>query len=160
MPFTPFHFGPNASIALPAHKYIDVVAFTFVSIAIDIEPLLVMIFNPNYPLHGIAHSFLGATFIGIIWGLIVFCNWNSVGKFMKYIRLPYATTIKKAIVSGIFGSWFHVLLDAPIYPDIKPFYPMPINPFYGLIDIPRMYLICTICFILAFSIYVKIKIKH
>ena len=160
MPFTPFHFGPNACIALAANKYIDIIAFIFASVMIDIEPLLVIIFNLNYPLHGLAHSFLGATLIGLLWGFIVFRYRNVSAHFMKKIKFPYVTNLGKAILSGILGGWFHVLLDAPIYADIRPFYPVSRNPFYGLLDDPKMYLFCAICFIPAFALYVIIKIKN
>jgi membrane-bound metal-dependent hydrolase YbcI (DUF457 family) len=124
---------------------------------IDIEPLLVIIFNLNYPLHGLAHSFLGATLIGLLWGFIVFRYRNVSAHFMEKIKFPYVTNLGKAILSGILGGWFHVLLDAPIYADIRPFYPVSRNPFYGLLDDPKMYLFCAICFVPAFALYFIIK---
>jgi len=33
------------------------------------------------------------------------------------------------ILAGVSGWTFHVLLDAPLYYDIKPLYPLKINPF-------------------------------
>ncbi len=52
MPFTPFHFGPAASIGLATRKYIDIPAILLVNIATDIELLLAMLFNFAYPIHG------------------------------------------------------------------------------------------------------------
>jgi len=34
------------------------------------------------------------------------------------------------IVAGALGTGLHVLLDAPLYDDIKPLYPIATNPFY------------------------------
>ena len=59
MPFTPFHFGPSATIAFPLRGKIDIPVFILANVAIGIEPLTVMILNLSYPLHGYAHSFLG-----------------------------------------------------------------------------------------------------
>ncbi len=39
MPFTPFHFGPSAVIALPLNRYIDIPTFLLANIAVDIEPI-------------------------------------------------------------------------------------------------------------------------
>lgn len=72
MPFTPFHFGPHACMALPINKKINIIVFILVNIIIDIEPLLVIIFNLSYPLHGYAHTFIGASIIGGIWGFIAY----------------------------------------------------------------------------------------
>lgn len=44
MPFTPFHFGPHILIALPFRRHVDMVSFVTASIAMDIEPLLVLFF--------------------------------------------------------------------------------------------------------------------
>ena len=44
MPFTPFHFGAHACIAIPLRKIIDIPVFILSNIIIDIEPLIVMIF--------------------------------------------------------------------------------------------------------------------
>ena len=69
MPFTPFHFGPSAVIALPLNRYIDIPAFLLANIAVDIEPLAVMSLSLSYPLHGYAHSILVVSIIGVIFGL-------------------------------------------------------------------------------------------
>ena len=47
MPFTPFHFGPHACVAFAANKKIDIPVFILANIAVDIEPLSVMLFNLN-----------------------------------------------------------------------------------------------------------------
>jgi len=68
MPFTPFHFGAHACVAFPFNKKIDIPVFILANVAIDIEPLLVITLNLHYPLHGYAHTFIGAIFIGTLWG--------------------------------------------------------------------------------------------
>ncbi len=70
MPFTPFHFGAHACAALPAGKKINILVFILANVIIDIEPLLIMIFNFAYPLHGYAHTFLGTSIIGFLWAAL------------------------------------------------------------------------------------------
>lgn len=153
MPFTPFHFGVHATVALPLKKRIDIPAFILANVIIDIEPLLVMIFNLNYPLHGYAHTFIGSFIIGSLWGSIAYALRGPLAKIMHFLKLPYLPALKISILSGAAGGCLHVLFDAPVYADIKPFFPLNVNPLYGLISMPSMYLLCTLLFIPAFILY-------
>jgi hypothetical protein len=57
MPFTPYHFGPHPCVALPLNRYIDIAVFIGANIMIELEPILVLTFKPNYPLQGYCHTF-------------------------------------------------------------------------------------------------------
>ncbi|MCK5707530.1 MAG: hydrolase [Candidatus Aureabacteria bacterium] len=153
MPFTPYHFGAHACIALPLRKRINILVFVLANVVIDIEPLSVMVFNLSYPLHGYAHTFLGAVIIGGIWGGIAYQFKKIFITLLKILKLPYEFTIKQYVFSGVFGSLLHVLFDAPLYTDIQPFYPIKANPLYGLISNPVMYKICFLLFIPAIILY-------
>lgn len=160
MPFTPFHFGPSACLSLPLRRYIDVPVFILANVVIDTEPLLVMIFNFSYPLHGLAHTFAGAAIIGLCFGFTAFFAKEFIEPIMKKtLRLRYTASLKKYTTSAILGSWFHVLLDSPLYIDIRPFYPFSdINPFLGIIRGDLMYKICAYAFIPAMVVYVLMVI--
>ena len=160
MPFTPFHFGPSATIAFPLRGKIDIPIFILANVAIDIEPLTVMILNLSYPLHGYAHSFLGGGLVGALWGIVAFKCKDILRGVMQFFGLKYQTTIATAVISGILGAFSHVLIDAPIYTDIKPFYPLIINPFYGLVSEKTMYLSCSASFIPALLFYIKARNKQ
>jgi membrane-bound metal-dependent hydrolase YbcI (DUF457 family) len=154
MPFTPFHFGPSATVGIPLSKNIDVFVFILANVVIDIEPLLVMIYKLNYPLHGYAHTFIGAIILGAIWGLTAWIFRVPIKWIVQdVLKFPFTPSKSKMILSGILGSCFHVLLDSPIYSDIKPFYPLHANPMYGLIDDFAMYTLCTIFLIPAVILY-------
>ncbi len=135
MPFTPFHFGAHACVALPFNMSLNIIVFLLANVIIDIEPLLVIIFNFDYPLHGYAHTFLGAAILGAIWGLLTFKFKKPLEKLLQILRLQSGYNLKQYIVSGVLGAVLHVLFDAPLYSDIKPFYPFANNPFYGVIDL-------------------------
>ena len=87
MPFTPFHFGAHACIAFPLNKRIDIPVFILANVAIDIEPLLVITLNLSYPLHGYVHTFVGAVFIGGLWGLIAFKYKYFLEKLKRFLKL-------------------------------------------------------------------------
>ena len=154
MPLTPFHFGPSALVAFVFNRKLDFPVFVLANVVIDMEPLIVLVFNLSYPLHGYAHSFLGAIVAGSLWGLLAFRAKDITAFLMKIIGLPYYTGIGKCICSGIAGALFHVLLDAPLYADMKPFYPLRANPFYGIITGHLEYVLCVLSFIPAIILYI------
>lgn len=153
MPFTPFHFGAHACVALPLQKRLDVPVFILSNVFIDIEPLLVMLFNLNYPLHGYAHTFVGSFIIGSLWGCVAYMLRRPLSRAMNFLKLSYTPSLGMSVLSGAFGGCLHVLFDSPIYADIKPFYPLSINPMYGLISNPMMYLLCALFFIPAIVLF-------
>ena len=156
MPFTPFHFGPHACVALPLQRYIDVPIFIGANVVVDIEPLLVMIFQPNYPLHGYCHTFLIGGLLGLFFAVAAYPFRQFIGKAMSLVRLPYSPTLLKMVVSGILGVWMHILFDSPLYIDIKPFYPLSANPLYGVISLNAAYITCMLLFLPALLIYLNI----
>lgn len=154
MPFTPFHFGPHAAAALPLQRYIDVPVFIAANIVVDIEPMLVMLLDLKYPLHGYCHTLLIGGLIGLLFGCAAYPFRSAIGKGMSRLRLPYFPTLAKMAVSGMLGAWLHVLFDALIYSEIEPFYPLSsVNPFHGLVSDTALYVICALFFLPAAAIY-------
>jgi len=142
MPFTPFHVGPHATVGFAFQKYIDVPVFVLSNIAIDLEPLAVILFKFEYPLHGYFHTFLFGGLVGLVglvWGLVACMIPKQITTLMNKFYLGYTPVPIKTVFSGILGVWFHILFDAPIYKDIRPFFPYEFNPFYGLVYLPNMY---------------------
>lgn len=153
MPFTPFHFCPAATFALLGKRFLDLPAFVLINVAIDIEPLLVIIFGLNYPLHGYCHTFLISSLIAGLFSIVLYSGRRFTSRIMKVMRLPYEINFKKIILSALLGAWFHVFLDAIIYTDIRPFYPFSVNPLYGVINTPILYLLCGLFFAPALFLY-------
>lgn len=161
MPFTPFHFGPSACVSLPVNRFIDFPVFLLANVAIDMEPLLVMVFDLSYPVHGIAHTFAGGAVIGLVCGLIGYFSRASLAGFMNMVRLPYSPSFTKYLISGMLGAWLHVLLDAPLYGDIMPLYPFSHeNPLLWSIQSDIMYTLCAAAFIPALGLYLIILAFH
>lgn len=160
MPFTPFHFGANSCIAFLFKKYIDFPVFIIINVIVDLEPLAVMLFNLRYPVHGYCHTFLVGSLIGALAAILFYFGKGLLKGLMKLLHLPYDTSLRKILFSSVLGVWFHVLLDAPLYSDIRPFYPSINNPLYGRVEFFIMYLTCTILFIPAFILYMKNRLKR
>jgi len=158
LPFTPFHLGPALAIGLPIRKYIHAPTFIIANVIIDIEPLLVILLDLNYPLHGYLHTFIGAIIVGLSLGYIVYlldAMFNNV--WNKLLLTPGSSTcLRQFLIAGISGTALHVLLDAPLYYDIKPFYPLATNPIYYSESNSMIYITCIILGIIGLIYYVHI----
>jgi len=153
VPFTPYHFGPAALLALPAKKYIDIPTFVFANVAVDLEPLTVILLPLNYPLHGFCHTLLIGTAVGLLWGLLAYFIKDIFKWPMQFFQLPCKTCISKMLLSGILGVWLHIIFDSTLYRDIRPLWPSNANPLFRIIKPSSVYLICEIACIAAVVIF-------
>ncbi|MCI0354322.1 MAG: hypothetical protein L0099_04665, partial [Acidobacteria bacterium] len=64
MPFTPFHFGPGATVKAMAAQHFSLTVFAFAQVAIDLEPLYFMLRDED-PLHRFFHTYVGATAVAL-----------------------------------------------------------------------------------------------
>jgi len=116
---------------LPLRRYLHVPTFLVASVIVDVEPLLVLVLGLSYPLHGYLHTFLFASLTGMTLGYVMF----SLDRLLN----PVYTALR---FTGALGAAFHVLLDSPLYGDIRPLFPLALNPFYN----PRLsYAVYTFC---------------
>ncbi len=133
MPFTPFHLGPALAIGLPLRKFIHAPTFIIANVILDLEPFFVLLFNLDYPLHGYAHTILAAIPVSLILGSVLYRLDFILNNFWHKLFLTPIKSNQKFesfILAGFLGSILHILFDAPLYSDIRPLYPLTINPFY------------------------------
>jgi len=150
MPFTPFHFGPCAAIGLPLQRHVDLPMLLLANVAVDLEPLLVLSgVVRDYPVHGYCHSLLVGTGVGLLLALACYPLRGLFRVFHQRLRIHYAPTLPRMMLWAVLGVWFHVLLDAPLYGDIRPFWPSQANPLYSLVDPDLMYDLCAVSFLPA-----------
>ncbi|NJL31900.1 MAG: hypothetical protein HC898_09855 [Phycisphaerales bacterium] len=97
------------------------------------EPLLVLIYNLDYPLHGYCHTLLIGGLVGLLFATAAYPLRNLIGKSMKFLRLPYSPTYLKMAFSGVAGACLHILFDAILYLDIRPFYPFEASVIWYLV---------------------------
>lgn len=156
MPLTPFHWGPGLLIALVLISYIDLPTFLVASVIIDVEPILVLIFNLDYPLHGFFHSFLGGTIVAILLGVVMNKIRKSLTPLLSFFKLEEKTSFRNILLASLSGIYIHILLDSRMHMDIKPFYPLDFNPFLSgnMSAVWGIYMFCIWCFIGAAIFYV------
>ncbi len=170
MPFTPYHLGPALGFGLPLRKYLHVPTFIVANIIVDVEPFLVLFLGLRYPLHGYLHTFVLAFLLGLALGYTMFLFEKVLCPLYKVFLLEPNSNLrlKSFLVAGISGTMFHVLLDSPLYNDIRPFYPLTMNPLYNPALSLEVYSFCVWMGILgiiyyvgliAFSAYKKLRKK-
>ncbi len=104
------------------------------NVAPDLEPLTVLVLGLRYPIHGYFHTFLAAALAGALLGLIMWVmeRWLRGLYRLLYLEPPrYRGGLTSYIVAGVAGWGIHVLLDSPLYSDIRPLYPYLANPLYA-----------------------------
>ncbi|MHA1609708.1 MAG: metal-dependent hydrolase [Candidatus Njordarchaeales archaeon] len=153
MPFTPFHLGPALLIALVLLPYIDIVAICLGAIIPDIEPAYYLLFTDKGPYHGFFHSFVGATILGVISAIVLYPLRKQYLWIIRKFGLEQSTNMKKITASAFIGTYSHIILDMFLYPEMKPFYPIQINPFLYALSPANIYGLCTFSFILALIVY-------
>ncbi len=79
---------------------------------------------------------------------------------MKLLRIPYDTSLKKMVISGVLGLWIHVIIDSIDHYDVQPFWPYPKNPLWRLgklrLTQDNVKMICGLFIVAAILIYVSI----
>jgi membrane-bound metal-dependent hydrolase YbcI (DUF457 family) len=130
------------------------------NIAVDLEPLLVMVCGLVYPLHGYCHTFVGGGLVGLLLGLIAFLFRKPIVNVMSLLRLPYNQTLGKMLISGVLGAWLHILFDAPLYTDIKRFYPLSVNPFLDIVSVNALYTMPGLLIFPALAVYLLIAFSN
>mgnify|MGYP000571886920 CR=1 FL=1 len=126
------------------------------SVILDIEPLLVLIYGLKYPLHGYLHTLLLSIPVGIAVGYVMYLLENIFKPLYRILLLEVSKSYTKKvfIASGIIGTASHVLLDSPLYHDIKPLYPLITNPLYNPQLTPIIYSICIYLGLLGLALYI------
>jgi hypothetical protein len=140
-------------VGLPLHRVIDLPLFLAANVLVDFEPLLVMTFKWDAPLHGHFHTLLIGGLVGLVGATAAFPFRRAIQRGMHLIRLPYTAAYWKMALSGILGAWLHVLFDAVLYHDVKPFFPWEGNPFLGIVSSSTVVGVCTVAFVPALILY-------
>ena len=159
MPITPYHWGPLSVLGLLLFNIFDFPTLLISGIILDIEPFIIIGFGLNRPFHGTFHNFLFGFVIAIFTAIILY-KWQApIKKIMAIFKLEQDSSFGKILWTSIFGVYSHILLDSPLYTDIRPFYPLKENPFYHAFSLHHVYLFCSVLFPIAIVLYVvRVKI--
>ena len=160
MPFTPYHFAPAGLIGLPFYKRMDLPLFVFSNVAIDVEVLVDMKFFPGLPIHGYAHTLIGAMAAGIVIALLAYPVRSLLAGAMSIVNLNYKPTFVKMLIGAILGGWFHVIVDSFCWYDVIPFWPLQkYNRFYQYLGASKVQTICLLCIIPLVICYIILIAK-
>ncbi len=124
MPITPYHFGPSGFIGLLFKRWLDLPIFVLANVVVDVEVATIFLLHLSYPLHHYAHTLLGGAVVGIVWGLLAMPLRPLFASLMRVLRLPYETSLAKAVLSGVLGVWLHVLIDGLYHRDVRLAWPI------------------------------------
>lgn len=160
MPFTPFHFGPNLWIGILLLKFINIGAFLLSNIIIDLEPLIVLLFNLEYPLHGYIHSYFIMTLIAIPSTILYHRFLFLFNKFLKPFKFAQESSKKTIYSSFLLGFYFHIFLDSILYKDIIPFWPFTFKPFFAISSSATIYIFCMASFVIAVFFFFIVRRKN
>jgi uncharacterized membrane protein YeaQ/YmgE (transglycosylase-associated protein family) len=162
MPITPFHLGPAVVVKAVLRDKFSITIFGFSQILIDLQPLFSML-GADIALHGLSHTYLGATVIAIIAGFIgrplcqFFLRWwnrhlSTTETSLLIVKENFSWSI--AFSSAFIGTYSHILLDSIMHADLIAFYPLNIkNSLLGLVPIDTLHVVCFIAGIIGAVIY-------
>jgi len=127
------------------------------SIAPDIQPFIIIFFNLPGALHGPPlHTFIGSTILlALPLTALVFILRKPIQIITSPLKLKQNATIPTILIGALIGVYSHILLDAILYTDIQPFYPITMNPLLSQDPLRYyiMYTACAIAFIIALAMY-------
>lgn len=90
---------------------------------VDIEVLVIVLFDLGYPDHRYCHTFLVGSVLGLLWGAAAYPSRHLFKWLMQILRIPYQTSFRKMLISGVLGVWLHVLIDGIYHFDVRIFWP-------------------------------------
>jgi len=150
MPFTPFHLGPGALFKSTGGRHFSFMIFGGSQVLMDLEPL-VRIIRRDAVLHGASHTVAGAFGIGVVSAVAG----RPVSQFALWLlgqrdpRISWTV----AFASAFIGTYSHIVLDAVMHPDMRPFWPFTVgNPLLGAIHVGALHLLCVACGLLGMTI--------
>ena len=157
MPFTPFHLGPALLLALLCYRWFDLPTVLAASVAVDARAALVYFGLLDPPLHGPLHTFLGATAVALSLAGTWYLVRPRFVPVLSAFRLRRTRSFAAVLAAAIVGVWLHVLLDATLYADVRPFAPASdANPFLwplGAATPTVVYLGCVAAGVLGTALY-------
>jgi len=154
MPFTPFHLGPALLFGLLLYQYLDLPTFLVSNIIIDIEPFIILTRGLPIPLHGPFHSYTMSALVSLVTALVMLLVKPVTRPVATLFRLRQESSPLRIFATALLGIYFHVTLDAFLYPEMGLMYPLESNPLLGLVSINSVYFFCTLCLPLGFALYI------
>jgi len=158
MPITPFHMGSGLLVKAVCGRHVSLIVFGFSQVAMDIETL-VRIVRDDVVLHGFAHTYLGATVVGLVSmvlgrpvGQAILDRWapDPRSAFESWLRGPKLISWPAATVGAFVGTYSHVLLDSVMHSDMQPLAPLSgANALLGIVSLGALHVGCVLSGVLG-----------
>ena len=132
MPFTPFHMGPGLAMKAVGGRHFSLMVFGFSQVVMDLEPL-VRIYRGDAVLHGLTHTYLGASMIALVSVMTgrPICEWllrrfvpAPSWRFLAWLWGDAHITWPAAFIGAFAGTYSHVFLDSVMHADMRPLLPL------------------------------------
>ncbi|PKP52050.1 MAG: hydrolase [Candidatus Altiarchaeales archaeon HGW-Altiarchaeales-3] len=159
MPFTPFHLGAGLLIGMIFFRRINIPAILLASVIVDFRAIYCL-FIGHCPMHGFFHTFAGASILGLWVIALIYFSRAWLFKISKLFKIEQNYSLHSIVCGALIGVWVHILLDAFLYPEIHPFWPVEGNTrLLGVMSSPMVYGLCTAGFLIGGLLYVWYLIK-
>ena len=137
MPFTPLHLGPALLAGMILYSYLDFPTLVLASVIVDLEPLTILVLGLNQsssmglPIHWFFHSFLGGSLAALLTSVVMLRTEKLLKPIHDIVGLRRVVRRGNVLLAAFTGVYLHIVLDSILYTDIRPLFPLSINPFLG-----------------------------
>lgn len=128
MPPTLLHLGPALLLGVVLYRYVDLPTVLLASVVVDVRAALVLYGPLEGPVHGVLTTVAGGTLLALLVGGVVLALPPSVQRLGSPLRLASTVRAKPIFLGAWLGVISHVLLDAMVYSDVQPLWPLEANP--------------------------------
>jgi len=149
MPITPFHGGIGLACKGPLGPQFSFAVFTATQVVIDLESGYFLA-TGGWPVHRFLHTLVGATIAAVAVAVLLRrpCEWavRKCGAILgshvpAWLDLNGRITVGTALLSAFAGVLGHVVPDAIMHSDARPFAPFSeANPLLGLVSLTTLHL--------------------
>lgn len=136
------------------YRYLDFPTVLLASLAVDVRALAVFLGVIEGPTHGLFHSFAGATLLSfLLIGAVTVVRPGAEQAMNRYLNIGQSPTDGSVVAAAFAGAFLHVIVDAFIYAEMSPLFPVSANPLFGLATPKQVYLFCIGSFSAGLLVY-------
>lgn len=161
MPLTPFHLGPGLLVGVIGSRFFNLWAILLGSVAMDIEPLSLLIINPCYscPHHGILHSILGAILGSLIISVLFWVFRERLKRISLRFKIQQSFSFSTLFFSSLIAWLLHIFFDNLTHNDVFLFWPSKYKPLFMGPEIywPLNFILLTLGIISLIILWKKLK---
>jgi hypothetical protein len=151
MPITPLHVGPGVLLKSLSGRRLSLAMFALTQVTMDLEVIARLALGRAH-LHGVTNSFLGATVVLLVTvpagrpacrSALRWWNRHLGPAQARWLGVRPEVPWGAAWAGGVLGVYAHVVLDAMMHADARPWSPFSAaNPFLGRLPADLLDLAC------------------